>query len=816
MASFPLILFGCAHLIELVYGRNDLIISDNSPIIGRRRLASYNCADGVDCIIDCDAQFGGSGCNNMIINATTATLLDITCNPCESANINCPINNNYECNINCISFIDDDYPCYNTEIYGGRENNKLNLICRGTDYPNSGIGVNWNCNGLKLYASHIYSANIYCSGYATCRNTWFDFNNVNNAFIYFNGTGDYGYIYAENATSLTVTCDGGYFTRYGSMACGFGSYKLRLYTPSNTTLNCMGKGCSSLEIRSINGTKDMNVSITPFNKCLSPEGCIGIWNLYCDEYSRQTVFDYTTTSIFTGSVCNFDECGCFSLAIRVQNAWTKGIVSMNISNNIADVICNENEDCIVDCDNVDCDDKIIDGRKALSLTISCCHISPYKTCSRTVMHCPERNNSICNLDIGEYGTYMPATLIGNENNIINIEIIDAKGLEVIGYNSIKVNLECLEHYACPFAEIFVTEANDVNILCSSPTTTNNDGACENMKVYAANVNKLFLHCKDYGCNSLKVYANYTLELYVFGDDGYYGTSYMQLYAQNAKNINLTCIGQVARHGCYGLDVYLPINNQNHSIIWNCYGYGCDRIDPFIYDTLPITNNNLIFNGCGLCATLNDCIESWFMKCNYLTDYSLSTTMNIDSCTNNVNCNCSGITTKLLSIFIDKPNMNYLWCSKINPSIPTLEPSIAPSQTTIMPSTIQPTENTLIPSIYPTSNPTSNPTLQPTSITILPTIYPTTYPTSYPTLYPTRLPTFIPTLQPTKTRTPTTNPTSVPSINSTIYPTSIPTINPTLIPTNYPTSIPNIDTDTTSTTYISYSSETTQQTFADHS
>jgi fibro-slime domain-containing protein len=174
------------------------------------------------------------------------------------------------------------------------------------------------------------------------------------------------------------------------------------------------------------------------------------------------------------------------------------------------------------------------------------------------------------------------------------------------------------------------------------------------------------------------------------------------------------------------------------------------------------------------------------------------------------------TTQPTTITTNQPTNTPTQSTTVQPTQYTNEPTIEPSQPTLLTisPTQQPTTLTYQPTHQPTNEPTSQPTMNPSNQpTIQPTIEPTTqptFPTNQPTIFippisisPILAPSImIPTLSPTEgvptlapsvssgpthpppTTTPSSNPTESPS---TIIPTSVPTTNtPSIAPTNTPT------------------------------
>ena len=159
-----------------------------------------------------------------------------------------------------------------------------------------------------------------------------------------------------------------------------------------------------------------------------------------------------------------------------------------------------------------------------------------------------------------------------------------------------------------------------------------------------------------------------------------------------------------------------------------------------------------------------------------------------------------------NIYVGDSSLNTIFTvSSTNTPLPTIEPSLLPSISTVNPSKIP----SRVPSIFLSTQPTKTPSKLPVSITVVRTITPSVFITCIPTFTKSSPPTMKPSILPTTTLTsvfPTITKSLLPTMKPSIVPTTtltsaIPTIIKSLLPTIKPSIVPTTSSSSANPTFI---------------
>eukprot|EP01084_Bolivina_argentea_P303465 523925_1 len=330
-----------------------------------------------------------------------------------------------------------------------------------------------------------------------------------------------------------------------------------------------------------------------------------------------------------------------------------------------DIICQQNQDCIIDCSTTHCsgENATINATNANSLTVLC---NGVETCAYSTIYCPISNGSICNIQC-----------IGDSN---------CKEFNLYAeYNNISI--ECNGKSACKYAKIRATYATSYNMICFndiSPVYWNTPCGTDVGFV-------IFNYAQQVNIQCLTQYACY----------------FAQWYGRYVKgDVTLSCIGD---NSCHAIDIWCPASTVNQCKI---SGQGAECFAYAQVNSEGVAVNDYLDLTCVDASNIN--CDDLRVSCNgqsmtWVTA-QYDTVNNEYACSNAAHSCCPWIPGT------DSPTIVTI--------SPTLMPSNSPSHSTQMPSAIPTSTPTTRPSIPPSTNPTTFPTHGPTEITDVPSTAPT--------------------------------------------------------------------------------------------
>eukprot|EP01084_Bolivina_argentea_P070718 128597_1 len=362
-----------------------------------------------------------------------------------------------------------------------------------------------------------------------------------------------------------------------------------------------------------NGALDWKISLNGCNECDSPSSCIDNWYFFCDTL----IF-----SEFYGDTCNSIKCNCMHAINTINSHLSNDFGACNLIS--YDYECDPGTECIIDCTNqfIDgCYQKAILAYYASSVHVICNGtlsnpLLPYGACQSTYIYCPV--SGVCNIEcLNNNGCYETQIIFTNPLNInaaLNLTCVDSDScLNTIvhGNDGNNISINCISYDSCHHITVNGNTAQNIAILCDSGTQSSYS-ACNDFTVYAINVtDEIKLICNgDHSCYFIDIYANYSNNVVVYAN-GDYAAYDGNIFAQNASNMRISCTSRYLKYGCYEMDFY--ISSEWTSI--ECQGYGCYYLS--LYSETGFSSiKNVSVNGCNYCDSVNHCINSWYMHCNY--------------------------------------------------------------------------------------------------------------------------------------------------------------------------------------------------------
>ena len=134
----------------------------------------------------------------------------------------------------------------------------------------------------------------------------------------------------------------------------------------NTTFQCYGSGCLNLGdvYDSGNDTEftDVTFGIDACAQCTSIRECMGTWNLHCNAGSD---------SFTPADGCdNQNQCGCQDIIMNNTN-YDVSYSDKDCYSIVTVQTCLPDRPCVLYCDSNTCQQNVLDGRGANSLTVLC-------------------------------------------------------------------------------------------------------------------------------------------------------------------------------------------------------------------------------------------------------------------------------------------------------------------------------------------------------------------------------------------------------------------------------------------------------------
>eukprot|EP01084_Bolivina_argentea_P216885 368348_1 len=221
-------------------------------------------------------------------------------------------------------------------------------------------------------------------------------------------------------------------------------------------------------------------------------------------------------------------------------------------------ICNNNSNCSIHRDLVNCMNVNVNARHALSLHYIC----EETICSNSNIYCPHGNCFI----------------------------------------------QCATNSDCNNLQIFVYDGYSIYFECYSYSN------CRNIIIYAKyaqNIQILLYEGYDTLPRYISIYANYTNITNIIAE-GTGAMNMVNVYAMNANQLNIICYGGLGQLSCDGANIYLSqsLNNNIH-----CDGFGCKNMSFYYTNPNVIKSMNVSMNGCDIiCDNVFDCSSPWHLYC----------------------------------------------------------------------------------------------------------------------------------------------------------------------------------------------------------
>eukprot|EP01083_Nonionella_stella_P272227 922970_1 len=624
----------------------------------------YECHD-TNCYVNCSSIGSStSGCKDFdVLDTSNAQHVTIDCtssNPyhggCELLSILCPLTG--DCTVNC----NDYYACYGTNITAGSNSaisasltvncnhpdsscsdtiihaphiRSLNVNCVGADgsFPSSLSSV--TCHKMKIHATHVQNEiNMHCASDYACSNNILYANDSNSAlsiqsiglFSFYQNT-----IYAPQSSAFSMFCASEAYSMYANNQFG-GCSASTLYIPSystpntpRTTIQCEGEGCYALDIYSVHGALDVNMTINGCSEC-DQSSCINEWTFHCGNA-------YETESTFTGDACTEDDCYCNHALHTVSASFIQNDMICSIFE--MDYICPSDTDCTIDCccshQFVDgCPNKLIHGADATSLSVIC----NKENCRESRISCPNTEDSTCQIECrGPNSCYELEIHATQNTKQLNITCVGKDACSFIEVNALyteQVFMDCTVSDACGNFNIFANYSDVLQLRCEpQDIDTTNDiyssayAACNNFHIYANdNTKQIDIQCNgDFSCYYATIYAQNAHDMRI-NAEGQYAFYYSHVYAQNTHNFTLFCRSEFGEQSCYRSSIYAPkyddysdVNMKRMNI--GCEGHGCMYLNLFAINGW--SDVNIHVDGCSECASVDDCVRNWNMHCGIDTD-----------------------------------------------------------------------------------------------------------------------------------------------------------------------------------------------------
>eukprot|EP01084_Bolivina_argentea_P079865 144761_1 len=635
------------------------------------------------CIITCDIT---SGCDGIIINATSSNTLILTCTALSSCNniyvVDGPSNlTEFHCTHSSCQYSNFTVP--NTpNVFIECNYDKCSSGCSSTQGA---------CLGSIFDAEFATNVNILCGYSFDCLNTDFNINHTFSAVVnsgsrsaLYTGTNIIG-TYIQN--QLTINCDYEY-------SC----YQANIFCPKMAicNVNCIGNyGCHGSNFYFVTENS------LYFNLvCPVTQSCDNL-QFICQDTGATSYHVYAENN--AAHACTSYEC-CplalnYSKVLQCSELFGKGT------------------DCVIDCSTYGCPVKTyINGSDAKSLTINC--DSSYE-CQFTDVFCPYNGDCIINCRSQYSCEFMK--FVHDEISSLSLNCLYSKSCEKLSMDLTVtniVNISCLVVDSCKYANIDLTINNLGFIHCSSCefATFNIKGiknmtqlqinavdshALQSAHITLININTINISC-IYNTNKQACFNLYFSTLYVNSINIQcigLQTCQASNWNLNAKNIALYCNGQ---QSCTYMNIVANINNS--------------------LSVTTTSNNNFLGIGsshifqvqCTYCANIFNCMENITIYCG--TNAIPYDIQPHDQC-RNCECNAQQSHDLLFS--------NNMWQQCTPTPFPTTNPSAG------------------------TWNPSSIPTINQTQLTLLPTLNPLIYTINPTTVNPTPIPTVFPIVKSTE-------------------------------------------------------------------
>eukprot|EP01083_Nonionella_stella_P025158 69308_1 len=408
-----------------------------------------------------------------------------------------------------------------------------------------------SCCNMNINAQNQSTFVLKCEGITACVNNTINVQHAKSVTTTMIGTQSdiKSVINAQSSDVLNVNCGSRYSAHFVD-ACW---HTLFYGNDKANRLHCESYGCNSLNLYSVNGIADWNITIN---------GCMESQNLY-NSVSQWCILcgnDYTspTTAVFNGKTCNSSACGC-TLLYGDSNRVTSSYDTIDgCTLETPDIVCaNDANDCDIHCTN--CSETAVTGAASKSLTVLC-----DDSCYKSLIYCPFYNECKVQCD-AEENVCDYTEIYGGINEDIAIECKHNKSCNFIHiYANISANIDiyCFDYYSCNAITVHAnTGAENITMHCFGYYS------CNNIIVYAMNVShSINMYCESlYSCNSNAIHGMYADEVNINCNSNY-SCNNMSLYGDHVHNLTLNCLTNTA---CNDLSLYAKYSEIANI---NCYSY----------------------------------------------------------------------------------------------------------------------------------------------------------------------------------------------------------------------------------------------------
>eukprot|EP01083_Nonionella_stella_P310549 1103762_1 len=575
---------GCANLDQI--NRGSIVTSTGFAMnvascaqctSAKACLQSFNltCISGVDEFSSSDPCTSDNtcGCSDVVSNNIAFTsgyedagcLTSLTVQTCQS---------NKDCVVDCASTT-----CAN-EVIDGQTATSLTVNC--------GPGSSY-CASTFIHCPSV-GCDIHCIGSSVCTNAKLVYDGLpaDDGLVTLECNGGNKpchtmIINAENAAVMQLFLESDTYPA---------TYAMQWYVPQNTTFNCFGKGCQSLNeiYRGDSATADgLSFNIETCNQCDTLGECLTTFDLHC----------VNGEDIFDSGLCNDQStdntCGC-SDVMRMNTQFERTYQGARCSTNRDIEVCATGVPCVMNCDSINgnCTDKVIDATLATHLSVIC---TEKYYCRNTVFECPIGGCSVvCN---ASYACQSAKVVYSGQ-------ITDAGTVQVDCITTSTTSKSCY------YLSITAPDAYQVDLACLGAVDVYND-ACEYVELNADFANKVSISLSEkYASNSDTWNVRYAKTV-IFDARGtgtsVYAIDYGELFAQYADYVEINLAADLATTKVpHYTQWYIPQNTT-----FNCFGYGCYELYE-VYRGDIATADGLQFNvfTCDVCTS--NCFNSFYLKC----------------------------------------------------------------------------------------------------------------------------------------------------------------------------------------------------------
>eukprot|EP01083_Nonionella_stella_P151920 486242_1 len=481
-----------------------------------------------------------------------------------------------------------------------------------------------------------------------------------------------------------VTLHGEYISNALNVLCvgngtdNEGCTSLYLYiedTPNDKLkINCFGTGCNSLFLYAPSGFFDqfLLASNIDFNGCLQCEGdpnnCKSSWFMYCyDNATKSAPFKKQSLTHKRCDVSTERECGCSNVRDILDEVYLDDISAAHCMvptpvNNI--IWCASDTDCVVDCSDAgtNCYGATVYGLDANTLTVLC-NKNESDACYQTAIYAP--NNELSStVTCSAFHSCQETRIFVRYNHNIDVycNTVDNACYDVFMEASYANTVRFVCESYCYYPTIYAQHANDVTFESyGEQDSIGGYEGCDNLKLYVDYAESISLELHGYhACSNCQINADYANNLRAMAM-GYSTFSTSTISATQLQGaLEVTCIGLNRFDSACDLSQIFVQDDAvdvKNNFRLRCYGKGCYNIQLFEANgnLRNITDNNLLFNACGLCAlngdTIDGCVYSWRVGCEHSASDTFAGDISTPSCTLSYRqCGCNEVISAIANVF----------------------------------------------------------------------------------------------------------------------------------------------------------------------